>query len=131
MKTKRIAIIYNPNRIDSISSAEKVFHNIVNNLKNEGNKVSISNEKAVIFKNGTKVEKISFGKDVLNKKVTHMYVDSNIMELEGGKNFLFEALIPCVISNRNYVNLDVAGEREDRVFIFNQKGIIEKLKNND
>lgn len=131
MKTKRIAIIYNPNRIDSISSAEKVFHNIVNNLKNEGNKVSISNEKAVIFKNGTKVEKISFGKDVLNKKVTHMYVDSNIMELEGGKNLLFETLIPCVISNRNYVNLDVAREREDRVFIFNQKGIIEKLKNND
>lgn len=130
MKTKRIAIIYNPNRIDSISSAEKVFHNIVNNLKNEGNKVSISNEKAVIFKDGTKVEKISFGKDVLNKKVTHMYVDSNIMELEGGKSLL-ETLISCVISNRNYVNLDVAGEREDRVFIFNQKSIIEKLKNND
>lgn len=131
MKAKRIAIIYNPNRIDSISSAEKVFHNIINSIKNEGNKVSISNEKAVIFKNGTKVEKISFGKDVLNKKVTHMYVDSNIMELEGGKNFLFETLIPYVISNKNYVNLDVVGEREDRVFIFNQKGIIEKLKNND
>lgn len=126
MKTKKIAIIYIPNRLDSISSAEKIFSKIVSELKDSGLEVKHSNKVLTLFDNATKVEKAPFSKAIIGMKVTHMYIDNNILELEGGKQFVNEALIPCVIPSGNYAKLDATEEVEERVFIFDLKGNAEK-----
>lgn len=126
MKVKKIAVVYIPNRLDSISSAEKIFNKIISELEDSGLEVKRSNKFLTLFNNATKVEKIPFGKAMIGMRITHMYIDNNVLKLEGGEQFVNEALIPCVIPSGNYENLDATEEVNERVFIFDLKGNTEK-----
>lgn len=126
MKAKRIAVVYIPNRLDSISSAEKIFNKIISELKDSGLEVKHSNKVLTLFDNTTKVEKVPFNRAMIGMKTTHMYIDNNLLKLEGGKQFVNEILIPCVIPSGNYANFDITEEVEERVFIFDLKGNTEK-----
>lgn len=128
MKAKRVVIVYNPNKLSSISSTEKVFHNIISDLKNNGEKFRILHNKRAIFESGTKVEKVPFGASLLGQRITHLYIDESVMDLDNGDKFVYEILLPCVIPYGNYINLDVDGDIKDRVFTFNHEGNIEKLE---
>lgn len=126
MKAKRIAVVYIPNRLDSISSAEKIFSKIVSELEDSGLEIKHSNKVLTLFDNATKVEKVPFGKAMIGMRITHMYIDNNVLELEGGERFVNEALMPCVIPSGSYANLDATEEVKERVFIFDLKGNTEK-----
>lgn len=126
MKAKRIAVVYIPNRLDSISSAEKIFNKIISELKDSGLEVKHSSKVLTLFDNTTKVEKVPFGKAMVGMRITHMYIDDNVLKLKGGERFVNEALIPRVIPSGNYANLDATEEVKERVFIFDSKGNAEK-----
>jgi len=128
LKPKRIVIFYAKQFFGSEARAERVYYDVINEIKNEGKEVKYTNRETTMFTDGTKVDKVPFGRSgLLGLRVTHCYVDRYILTLENSNDFIVEAVMPFVVEG-DYKHLDADGKAIDRIMVFDNKGI-DKLSN--
>ena len=122
MKPKRIVIFYAKQFYGSLSRAERVFVDTINQMRNEGREVKYINEDMAMFTDGTKIDKMPFGKGLLGLRVTHCYIDRYALTIENSENFINEAVIPMVVEG-DYKHLDVDGRAIDRIMVFDNHSV--------
>jgi hypothetical protein len=127
MKAKKILIIYNPS-FEGIATREAMLSKVINDLKSEGRIVSRMNKSNynsytnVVFEDGTKVQMLPIGKYAIGMRVTHLLIDKSVYELDGGKKFVNESLISCVVPQGNYENWDANSTMKSRIATFEMDG---------
>lgn len=121
MKTKKILIVYNSIG-NGFAKKESLFNELINELVSEGRTVShylqATKNKSVTFKDGSKIMAVPFATGLIGIRVTHLYVDDSIYNLQNGEQYVNEALKPTVIRSDNYQNMYAEGSQEDRTFIY-------------
>lgn len=127
MKPKRIVIFYAKQFFGSKARAERVFVDVMNQMMNEGREIKYVNEDMAMFTDGTKIDKVPFGKGLIGLMVTHCYIDRYALTIENSQNFIMEAVMPMVVEG-DYKYLDVEGKAIDRIMVFDNKSI-DKLSN--
>lgn len=127
MKPKRIVIFYAKQFFGSQARAERVFVDVVNQMRNEGREVKYVNEDMAMFTDGTKIDKVPFGKGLIGLRVTHCYIDRYALTIENSQNFIMEAVMPMVVEG-DYKHLDVEGRAIDRIMVFDNHNV-EKYEN--
>jgi hypothetical protein len=125
MKPKIIVLLYAKQFYGSIARMEKVFNDVVKSLQSEGRKLLYVNEKLAKFEDGTKVEKVLFGRALIGRRVTHLYIDRYAMTLSNSDEYMKEAVLPTVVHG-NYKHLDVEGSPMDRIMLFDNGGKLTK-----
>ena len=118
LKSKIIAIVYQPNAIGSVSKAEKMFRDIFSEMEEEGKEVRNSADNYVAFEDGSKIFKVKMGEALIGRRVTHLYVENSIKNVENGEEFVNVALKPFVISQGDYANIDASDSVNDRIKYF-------------
>jgi hypothetical protein len=127
MKAKKILIVYNPS-FEGITTREAMLSKVVSDLVNEGRKVSKMNKSNynsytnVVFEDGTKVQMLPIGKYAIGMRVTHLFIDKSIYEIENAKQFVNEALISCVVPQGIYENFDADSTMKSRIATFEMDG---------
>jgi hypothetical protein len=120
MKIKKIAFVFASMFSHNVGFVEKRKRELVDELIDEGRVVKSWDEKRVLFEDGTSIDFISFG-DIMNgRRFTHLYMDETIFDLTNGKVLIDNVYIPTVIPKGSYTSLYVQGDKEERIYIFNQ-----------
>lgn len=118
MKPKKIAIVY-AESLKGVARAEKMRHKIINDLIEEGRVVRESNALLTLFTDGTRIDVFKMGALLIGRRVTHLYIDCGVFDLENGKQYVKEALAPFVVHGTGYKSVDAEGKGIERMFIFN------------
>lgn len=125
MKSKIIYLVHLTGRIESLASVEKIFYNIVDELKSEGRVLKSLTFNTAKFEDGTAVYKIPLGSKE-PYRFTHLYVDEKILELPSGQEYI-ESLKSSMIDRKSLTNFDTEGSIDERISVFGRYGI-KKLK---
>jgi hypothetical protein len=122
MKPKRVVIFYAKQFFGSMARAERVFVDVIKQMEKEGREVKYINEDMAMFKDGTKVDKVPFGRGLLGLRVTHCYIDRYALTIEHSKNFIMEAVLPMIVEG-DYKHLDVEDKAIDRLMVFDNHNV--------
>jgi hypothetical protein len=122
MKSKRILLVYVKGFIDNLASTERAFNEVINELVSEGRVIHSSTQTTTKFEDGTTVTRIPFGKGMAGARITHLYLDEKLFELQSGEKYVKEALFPLVVQEGSYVNFDAQGKPMERIKVFSKNG---------
>lgn len=125
MKSKRVILVHsNIGSIQNISAIHTAFRAIVNEMIDEGRVIKEQTDRLTRFEDGTVIEKVQVGTDIYMSRVTHLYIDEELLKLGNSVKYIKDALIPTVVPEGNYEKLDVEGSTNDRIFIIGlEKGV--------
>src|SRR5690606_32806157 len=104
MKAKIIGIVY-VDFLRGIGSAEKLFHDIVKELKDEGRVETHADDRTVRFEDGTRVYKIG-SSSMMDRRLTHAYIDEGVFDLVNGERVVRELILPSIVPQGRYANID-------------------------
>lgn len=135
MKAKKIGIFYAINSFRSLAVTEHLFYTVLQTLVAEGRtiKTTVKNKLGIIttFECGTKITMQPFTENAKDLRLTHLYIDETILNLGGGDQYVRENLLPMVVGEGLYQNVEAFGKAVDRVEVYKlREGKIkfEKLK---
>jgi hypothetical protein len=124
VKMKKILIVYNGigDVGKGMATKEKTFNKVIEEMVNEGRVIKSSSltatTKSIVFEDGSKVLVMPLSRNIRGLIFTHLYIDSNIFNLDNGKQFVNEVLEPLVVGRGEYQNLDANTNPNNRIFIF-------------
>lgn len=123
IKSKIIMLIYNNNDMKSMSRTERQFTYLINDLTSRGGQLEYVNKHTAKMNDGTMIYKIPFGRQSKGIRITDLYIDESVSNLENFDKYIENVLLPMVLEENKYINLEVNGSRKDRVKIFNEKEV--------
>lgn len=104
MSMKKIMIVYLDNySLKNTVAKENVFQRLIVELENEGkmlNKITmLDGEKRAMFDDGSIVFTFPVSRAGKTKgmRVTHLYIDESIKNIENGQVFINEVFLPCLV----------------------------------
>ena len=131
MNMKKIMIVYLDNySLKNTVAKENVFQRLIVELENEGkmlNKITmLDGEKRAMFDDGTMVFTfpVSRAGKTRGMRVTHLYIDESIKNIENGQVFINEAFLPCLV-HLNHIRdeYEIEGNPLDRVHYYSPNNL--------
>lgn len=126
-----LIIFFDVNNLSTLGATEKIYGKLINSLRDDGRKIINVNKDMVMFDNNSVVYKATIRDALLDnklkgKRATHLYIHDGLLNLDNGKKFIEDGLKPIVIEGGNYLNLDAHGDKDDRIFIYNDDCEVKK-----